>query len=1035
MFVQKLSNLKRFVLAAAAVLLVAVSAYAQNVTVKGTVTDLNGEPVIGAGVLVKGTNTGVSTDIDGQYTITVPRNATLRFTGLNYKEQEIPVNGRAVINVMLQETQLTLDQAVVTAEFGMKRVARSVGSAVQNVKASDIAESGRESFVTALQGRVAGMTITSTSGAPGASTSVVLRNITSVSGNNQPLYVVDGVPINNTTLDAHTDFAYGDAVSMYSMDFASRGNDLNPEDIESMTILKGAAAAALYGSDASNGAIVITTKKGSAGRGKVTYSNSFGWSMAYGIPEIQNKYANGAYGITNYYNTSRFGGLYPSDMKLYNNMEALLQTGFSQTHNFAVEGGTDKVTVRGAASYTDNNGVVKTSNYNRLNITLSGRAEVTKWLNFESKMEYARTGNTKVSKGLYGVLYRASRWPLNDDMSNYITPEGKMSIPELYTDTDLLNPLFAIYKNRNYDSSDRFIGSVGMNVTPTRHTFVRLSYGMDFSVAEYEVHTHPYYGNPTSGSYGYGDYNYSKPTYKDSSLDAIAGYNNDWGKFSFSIQAGYHQKENAVDRVAIYGSKFQVIDFYSIANCDPSTWKIGEAHTKRRIQAISAQVELAWNNMAFLTARARNDWSSTLPKHNNHYFYPAIEGSFVATELPFLKNSDAVSYLKLRGAIAQVGKDARPLSIYPALEATGDQGGGFRYGYTGPNETLKPEMTTSWEVGFEGRFLNDRINTDFTYYWTRCEDQYIENFRLSYATGFVLNNMNVGTFTTQGWEFHIDADILRTMSGFRWNLGLNLDHSTSKVVYLPVDEYYNAYTWLSGNLRNGVMVGYPVTAMTGLGYQRNKKGDILINPGTGLPMAREDWTYMGDRQPLLSGGVTSTMSFKNFRLSAVFMGKFKTTVVNGTKRDMMTTGSSWESVKLRESEPVVFNGVLKNGLEDSDTPTINNIAVTFGNYGSSIWTGTDEDWLETDVNYLRLSELRLSYNIPSKWLQNATRKFVSAANIWVKANDLFVWTNYSGIDAVGNSNSASLGGSGGIGYDVWGLPSPRTLSCGVSLTF
>ena len=200
-------------------------------------------------------------------------------------------------------------------------------------------------------------------------------------------------------------------------------------------------------------------------------------------------------------------------------------------------------------------------------------------------------------------------------------------------------------------------------------------------------------------------------------------------------------------------------------------------------------------------------------------------------------------------------------------------------------------------------------------------------------------------------------------------------------------------------------------------------------------MAESVWKYLGDRQPLLSGGVTSTMSFKNFRLSAVFMGKFKTTVVNGTKRDMMTTGSSWESVKLRESEPVVFEGVLKNGLENSANPTVNNIAVTFGNYGSSIWTGTDEDWLETGVNYVRLSELRLSYNVPSKWLQNATRKFVSAANIWVKANDLFVWTNYSGIDAVGNSNSASLGGSGGVGYDVWGLPSPRTISCGVSLTF
>ena len=1033
MFVSK--QLGRFLAAVCAVILSIGSLWAQNITVKGTVTDKNNEPVIGAGVLIKGTNNGVSTDIDGQYTIIVPRNATLRFTGLNYKEQEIPVNGRAVINVILEDSQLTLDQAVVTAEFGMKRVSRSVGAAVQNVKASDIAESGRESFVTALQGRVAGMTITSTSGAPGASTSVVLRNITSISGNNQPLYVVDGVPINNTTLNASQDFAYGDAVSMYSMDFASRGNDINPEDIESMTILKGAAAAALYGSDASNGAIVITTKKGSAGRGKVTYSNSFGWSKAYGIPEIQTKYANGAYGVTNYYYTSRFGGAYPSDMKLYDNMSALLQTGFSQTHNVAVEGGTDKVTVRGAASYTDNNGVVKTSNYNRLNLTLSGRAEVTKWLNFESKMEYVRTGNTKVMKGLYGVLYRASRWPLNDDMSQYQDESGRMSRPQLYTDTDLLNPLFAIYKNRNYDSSNRFIGSFGMNVTPTRHTFLRLSYGMDFSVSEYEVHTHPYYGNPTSASYGKGAYNYSKPTYKDSSVDAVAGYNNDWGKFSFSAQVGYHQKENAVDRVAIYGSQFQVIDFYSIANCDPSTWQISTTHTKRRIQALSAQVGFGWNNMAFLTARARNDWSSTLPKNNNHYFYPAVEASFVATELPFLRNSDAVSYLKLRGAIAQVGKDASPLSIYPSLEATGDLGGGFRYGYTGPNETLKPEMTTSTEIGFEGRFLNDRINTDFTYYWTRCENQYVTGFRLSYATGFVLNNMNVGTFTTQGWEFHIDGDILRTMGGFRWNLGLNLDHSTSEVVSLPVDEYYNAYTWLSGNLRNGVQVGYPVTAMTGLGYQRNEKGDILINPSTGLPMAESTWKYLADRQPLLSGGITSTMSYKNFRLSAVFMGKIKTTVVNGTKRDMMTTGSSWESVKLRESEPVVFEGVLKNGLENTDNPTINNIAVTYSNYGASIWTGTDEDWLETDVNYLRLSELRFSYNIPSKWLQNTTRRFVSAANVWVKANDLFVWTNYSGIDAVGNSNSASLGGSGGVGYDVWGLPSPRTISCGVSLTF
>lgn len=1020
-----------------AMLLVSFGLFAQNKTVKGTVTDASGEPIIGAGVLVKGTSTGTTTDLDGKYSISVPQNATLVFSALGYDVVELSTKDRAVVNAALQDSSERLSEATVTAEFGMKRAARSVGSSVQSVKATDITEAGRESFINALQGKVSGMTITSTGGAPGASTSVVLRSATSISGNNQPLYVVDGVPINNSTLNSQSDFAYDDAVSAYSMDFSSRGNDINPEDIESMTILKGAAAAALYGSDASNGAIIITTKKGSAGRGKVTYSNSFRWENAYGLPDVQTKYSNGAYGATNYYYTSRFGGLYPSDMKLYNNMQALLQTGFSQQHNLSVEGGTDKVTVRGALGYTDYDGIVKTTGLTRTNITLSGRAEVTKWLNFDGKMEYIQSENTKSSKGLYGILYRASRWPLNSDVQNYITPDGAMSRPELYTDTDLLNPLFDIYKNVNHDDVDRFMGSFNMNITPTRHTFIRATAGVDFSVGEYKVFTHPYYGDPSSSSYGNGALNFSKPTYKDTSFDVLAGYNNNWGKFNFSAQVGYHQKANDQHILSVYGSKFQVIDFYSISNCDPSTIQTRTKTTTRHIQAVSAQAELGWNNMAFLTLRARNDWSSTLPKDNNHYFYPAIEGSFVATELPFLKNSDAISYLKLRGAIAQVGKDATPLSIYPSLEATEDWGGGFRYGYTGPNLALKPEMTTSYEIGFEGRFLNDRINTDFTYFWTKCENQYITGFRLSYATGFVLNNMNVGTFTTNGWEFHIDGDILRLASGLRWNVGLNLDHSTSCVTDLPanVTEYYNAYTWLSGNLRNGISVGNPITTITGKGYMKNEKGDILIDPNTGLPIASADWSVLGDRQPKLAMGLQTSLSYKQFRLSASFSGRLGATVVNGTMRDMMTTGSSWESVKLRESEPVVFKGVLRDGKENSANPTVNTLAVDYGVFGTSIYTGCDEDWLERDVNYLRMNELRLSYTVPQRWLQNATKRLVSAANVWVKGSDLFTWTNYSGIDAVGNANSAALGGTGGAGFDVWGIPTPRGYALGINLTF
>ena len=1026
------------VAAVAAMLLVCASLFAQNITVKGTVTDASGEPIVGAAVMIKGTSTGVTTDLDGHYAINVSSNATLRYSALSYADQDVPVRGRTSINVTLLEDSERLQEATVTAEFGMKRVARSVGASVQSVKAQDIADSGRESFVDALQGRVSGMTITSTGGAPGSSTSVILRSATSISGNNQPLYVVDGVPINNTTLSTQSDFAVDDAVNSYGMDFSSRGNDINPEDIETMTILKGAAAAALYGSDASNGAIIITTKKGSAGKGKVSYSNSFRWDKAYGLPEIQTKYANGAYGATNYYYTSRYGGRYPEGMKLYDNMGALLQTGFSQQHNVSVEGGTDKITVRGAASIIDQKGVIKTTDYQRINFTLSGSAQVTKWLNFNASLQYMHTGNTKAEKGLYGVLYRASRWPLNDDMSNYINPDGTMSRPELYTDTDLLNPMFALYKNYNHDDVDRMVGSFNVNITPSKHTFVRATYGMDFSIGEYKVYTHPYYGNPTSASYGKGSLNFSKPTYRDQTIDVLAGYNNEWGKFTFSAQVGYHQKENATKILSVYGSNFQVIDFYSISNCDPATIQTRTKTTLRRIQAISAQAELGYNNMAFLTLRARNDWSSTLPVDNNHYFYPAVEASFVATELPFMKEQDVVSYFKLRGAIAQVGKDATPLSIYPALEATEDYGGGFRYGYYGPNPQLKPEMTTSYEIGFEGRFFNDRVNTDFTYFWTKCENQYITAFRLSYATGFVLNNMNVGTFTTNGWEFHIDADILRLTNGLRWNLGLNMDHSTSCVTELPenVSEYYNAYTWVSGNLRNGISVGNPITTMTGKGYDRNEKGDVLIDPRTGLPMVSSTWTIMGDREPKLKFGLTTNLSWKNFRLSAVASGRFGATVVNGTMRDLMGTGSSWQSVELRENtNPVVFKGVLKDGKENTANPTVNTIAVDYSNVGSTTYTGTDEDWLEKNVNYLRLSEVRLSYNVPQKWLKNATKNFLSAASVWVKGTDLVTLTNYSGIDVVCNSNSASLGGSGGVGIDLWGFPSPRGFAFGFNLTF
>ena len=1008
---------------------------AQPKTVTGVVVDATtNEPLPGVNVIVKGTIRGIGTGIDGRYSITVSPGETLVFRFVGYTDKEMVVGAGNLINVQLAPDVQALGEVVVTAEFGMKRVARAIGSSVQNVKASDIIESGRDNFINALQGRVAGMTVTNTSGAPGASNTVILRSITSISGNNQPLYVVDGVPMNNSTFDPLSLADGGANYSVRNLDFASRGNDFNPEDIESMTILKGAAAAALYGSDASNGAIIITTKKGTAGRSRVSYSNSFRWDNASGYPDVQDKYANGAYGTTNYYFTSRYGGVYPAGTQLYDNASAVTQTGYTSRHNIAVEGGSDASTLRASASTLNQEGVIKTSDFSRLNLSLSGKSQLKKWINMEASMQYASTKNNKVPIGTAGPLYMAMRWPMVDDMSNYLDESGTfMRMPEYYTDTDLLNPLFGLYKNKLYDESDRFISNAAVTLTPVENFFLRVQLGWDVGMQTFVTSRHPYYANNNAGS---GVYNIAKANFSDPSLNVITGYSNNFfgDKISFSAQFGYHQQENGISNVATTGSKYSVADFQSINNVDPLTINSTQRTTKRRIQAISSQLEFGFMNMAYITLRARNDWSSTLPIANRVYFYPALEGSLILSELPGIKDVTQINYLKLRGSLARVGKDARPLAIDPQLEATGLTGGGYKYGFTGPNRSLRPEMTSSREIGLEGRFLDERINADFTYFKTRADDQIVSGFRLSYATGFVLNNMNVGSFETWGWESHIDGDVLRTEQGLRWNIGVNMSGTNSEVVYLPenVTEYYNPYTWNSGNLRNGIQVGHPVTTMTGRAYLRNDAGDILISPTSGLPLTSSVWSVVGNREPKMRFGITSNVAYKGLRISAMFAGRYKATVVNGTKRTMMSTGLSWESVALRESGPVIFDGVLRDGNENTATPTKNNIAVDYSTYGSSIYGGGDEDWLETGVNYLRVQELRLAYIIPSQFLEKTP---LQHATVFVAGNDLVTWTNYSGIDAVGNTISAAAGGSGGEGIDVWSLPMPRGITFGISVTF
>ncbi|AUC83798.1 SusC/RagA family TonB-linked outer membrane protein [Polaribacter sp. ALD11] len=1004
--------------------------FSQNITVSGNVTDELNNGLPGVAVQVKGTKKGTFTDFKGNYNLTVEKGEKLIFSFMGYKSREI-IADKIKINITLTESETALDEIVITAEFGLKRVQRSIGSSVQKIDGKTIEDSGRENFISALAGRVAGLNIGSTSGSPGASNTVILRNITSISGNNQPLYVVDGIPMNNSTFDPSG--MAGGGFSVRDMDFSSRGNDFNPEDIESITVLKGAGAAALYGSDASNGAIIITTKKGTAGKGKVKFSNYIKFSKAYGYPEMQDKYANGAYGTTNYYFTSKFGGQYPEGTKTYDNIDAVLQTGFQERYNVSIEGGSEEATIRASFSQLNETGVLKTTDYSRTNLSLSGRANVTDWLTFEGALQYTSTTNTKVRKGTAGPLYSAMLWPMVDDMSNYLAEDGShMRNPEYYLDEDLLNPLFGMNKNKYYDESDRFISNIALNITPSKNTFIRAQVGWDVGMQTFVTSNHPYYANRNAGE---GQYNLVQSNFSDPTINILTGYTNNFfdEKFSFSGQLGYHQLENGVTRAASYGGKFIEPNFQSINNTDPLTQTARQRNTKRRVQGVSGSFEFGYDNIAFITLRARNDWSSTLPVNNNSYFYPALEGALIVSDFDFMKNIKPINYLKLRGSWAQVGKDARPLQIDPELQNTNLTGGGFKYGFTGPNPNLKPEITTAHEAGIDLRLFNNRVKASFTYFETENSDQIVQGFRLSYATGFVLNTMNVGTFKTKGWEANIDVDVIKT-DDFTWNVGVNGSKGTSEVVFLPenVTEYYNPNTWNSGNIRNGIMRGEPITTLTGRAYDRNDNGDILISPTTGLPLTASQWSIIGDREPKLRFGVMTSLKYKNFRVSSLFAGRLGATVVNGTKRYMMQRGTSWESVALRERQPQIFNGVIKDGNENSANPTQNTISVDYRTYGSTIFSGGDEDWLEKDVNYLRMQEFRFSYRLPEEALRKT--KILSKMDLFFVANDLFTWTNYSGIDAVGNTVSAAAGGTGGEGIDVFSMPNPRSFSIGLSLT-
>jgi TonB-linked SusC/RagA family outer membrane protein len=1015
--------------------LFAGQALAQQKTVTGKVTNEMGAPMPGVQVVIKGTTTGALTNGDGAYSIRVATGQVLQFRLIGHTPQERTVGAESVIDVQLRKAVSNLDAMVVTA-LGQTAQQRSLGTSQQTVEGGAIAQTQRENFINSIQGRVAGVEVTSSSGVPGASTSITIRGVSSVSSSNQPLIIVDGLPLDNKTTNTNT--LASDAPNSLTafnnrgVDFTNRAADINPEDIESMVILKGPEASALYGIDAANGAIVITTKRGKAGGG-FEYSNNFRIESTNSRPAVQHVYGptvvnGGTLGSFVY-----FGAPYPSGTTFYDNIDGFFRTALSQRHNLAFSGAAadNKVNYRLAISANKQLGVIPNSDYSKLNLTGASQAQVTKWLMTDLTFAFANVDNNQAYKGDAGPLIGLLLWPATDQASNYLNAAGtRRRITSLTQSGEIDNPYFNVNKNLNNNINNRVMLNVGFLLTPVTWADLKTNIGYDGYTDVSSILRNP---ESVLGYTYQGVLDLNNDVTRNINVQTLFNVHPHSLTKDLSI-SGFlgHSLQDAKSEVdGMEGINFLDPNFVSMNNTSSRSTRT--TITQRRLVSAFGSASLDFRKYLYLNVTGRNDWTSTIPLAHNSFFYPSVSSSFIFSDA-FPSIARYVTG-KVRAAFAEVGKDARPYAYAPSLEYKTTSFGGYGSTFYGPNVDLKPEFAKSYEFGTELSFFDDRLGLDFTYYKKQTKDQIVNDIRGSYGTGFVLFNLNGATTENHGYEVTLrGTPVIRR--DFTWDVMANFTWARGKVVSLPhaLPESYVSDTWLYGNVRNGTMPGLSTMSLTGLFYLRDTssasghKGALLIDPTSGLPLRSSTFIDAGyDRQPQFTIGLTNTFHYKRFTLDFLLDIRKGGDVFNATEHLLTTRGLAMSTID-RET-PRIIPGVIRDGKENSATPTVNNIvivpAVQVGYYTNM----SEELFIEKNINWLRLRDVTLRYNIPDGFLRARN------ASVFFTATDLFLLTNYTGLDPIVNGNSAAVGGSSGVGIDYGNFPMPRGYSFGLKVGF
>ena len=971
--------------------------------VRGTVVDENEYPAIGASIRIKGTSQGTVTDANGKFTLSAPENGTLVISYVGYVTQEVPVS--TTVNIKLSSDTELLEEVVVTA-IGISRKDKSLGYAVANVKSDELLKARDANVINSLAGKVAGVRISSSSGTVGGSSKIIIRGANSLDGNNQPLFVVDGVPIDNSSQgSASTNVVAGVA------DYGNRAGDLNSDDIESMSILKGAAASALYGARAKNGAVIITTKKGAEGRMNIEVNSSVRFETPLKLPDFQNEYAQGNYGV---YDLKFTGGWGPKiadvqdqkfknflgeevTLQVYpNNVRDFYETGHTYINSVAFSGGGKKMDYRVGITAHNQTGIVPGMNMGKYTLSLNSGINFTdnfqsrtivNYYNIDSEGRPAQSSNDPnvLSSAINGLPRTVDTNLLRE---NWINPKTGEQI-SLSSDKTGNNPYWIVNKNKFTGGLERVILSETLTYEPVSWISVSNIFGLDFSTDNRKQVTSVGTFGDLKGSYYTNSY-YTQIINNDFMVTATRNLMPD---LEMKVIAGHNVNQRYVEYNGLEGKELTVKDLYVPSNV--ATKVPYYSSSLKRLIGVYGDIGFAYKNFLYLNITGRNDWSSTLPIEHRSYFYPSMSSSFVFSEL--IPVNDILSFGNLRLNWANVGSDEAPYQLdYVFSPATTyfsqyGLGGTFPFGDIAtaftvprviPSANLKPQNQRSFEIGTNLKFFKNRAYIDFTYYNVLTSNQII-SLDIPLSTGYFAKKVNLGAIANKGIELAVGVTPVKTRN-IDWTVDVNFaknEQIVEKLVEEKPDLIYNLASGWSGlqtQARKGETFG-----LYGTKWKRNPDGEFIINKNTGLREV-ETGKFIGNIYPDWTMGINNSFTFYGVNLGFLVDIRQGGVMFSSTAASVRASGRAVETLENRD-RIFIDKGVIDNGdgtYRPNDVP-VQSMQDFWGWYSSV----SNTEGSVFDASYVKLREVRLSYTLPASWIKGLALQRaelgLEGRNLWI----------------------------------------------------